>query len=210
MRTVRPVEGAASETWGGDELEEPRPADRQVARERLERLRPGSSRASRQARIVALISTHAVHSQSELAGMLAQEGVEVTQATLSRDLDELGAVKLRGADGGAGRYVVPDDGSPVRGVTGGTDRLTRLLGELLVSADHSGNLAVLRTPPGGAHYLASALDRAALAEVVGTIAGDDTVVVVAREPLDGAGLAELLSALGTRSTTRTPQEDDTR
>ncbi len=66
-----------------------------------------------------------------------------------------------------------------------------------MSADHSGNLAVLRTPPGGAHYLASALDRAALAEVVGTIAGDDTVLVVAREPLDGAGLAEFLSTLGT-------------
>ena len=118
-----------------------------------------------------------------------------------------------GADGGAGRYVVPDDGSPVRGVTGGTDRLARLLGELLVSVDHSGNLAVLRTPPGGAHYLASALDRAALAEVVGTIAGDDTVVVVAREPLDGAELAALLQSLGTRAAGRpgatpTAQEDE--
>ncbi|MCD2190023.1 arginine repressor [Actinomycetospora soli] len=177
--------------------------DPRAARERLERLRPGSSRASRQARIVELISALEVHSQGELAGMLAREGIEVTQATLSRDLDELGAVKLRGADGGAGRYVVPDDGSPVRGVTGGTDRLSRLLAELLVSADHSGNLAVLRTPPGGAHYLASALDRAALAEVVGTIAGDDTVVVVAREPLDGAGLAGVLRGLATRTTPRT-------
>jgi transcriptional regulator of arginine metabolism len=178
--------------------------DPRIARERLERLRPGGSRASRQARIVAVISTHEVHSQTELAALLAREGIEVTQATLSRDLDELGAVKLRGADGGVGRYVVPDDGSPVRGVTGGTDRLTRLLAELLVSTDHSGNLAVLRTPPGGAHYLASALDRAALPEVVGTIAGDDTVVVVAREPLDGAELAARLSSLVTRSTTRTP------
>jgi len=155
-----------------------------------------TTRAGRQARIVALVSSRPVHSQGELATLLAAEGVdEVTQATLSRDLDELGAVKLRGADGGVGQYVVPDDGSPVRGVTGGTDRLVRLLGELLVSADHSGNLAVLRTPPGGAHYLASALDRAALAEVVGTIAGDDTVVVVAREPLDGRGLADHLRAL---------------
>jgi transcriptional regulator of arginine metabolism len=202
---MRRVDGSASEALSqrdpGDEeaVDEVRPEERQAVRERLERLRPAPSRASRQARIVTLISTHEVHSQGELAGMLAREGVEVTQATLSRDLDELGAVKLRGADGGAGRYVVPDDGSPVRGVTGGTDRLTRLLGELLVSADHSGNLAVLRTPPGGAHYLASALDRAALAEVVGTIAGDDTVLVVAREPLDGAGLAEFLSTLGTRS-----------
>ncbi|MDL5156955.1 arginine repressor [Actinomycetospora termitidis] len=182
--------------------------DPRLARERLERLRPVTSRASRQARIVELISTREVHSQSELAAMLGREGVDATQATLSRDLDELGAVKLRGADGGAGRYVVPDDGSPVRGVTGGTDRLSRLLAELLVSVDHSGNLAVLRTPPGGAHYLASALDRAALSEVVGTIAGDDTVVVVAREPLDGAGLAGLLSGLGGRPAARRTHQDD--
>jgi transcriptional regulator of arginine metabolism len=201
------LDGSAPGALGEDELEEElRPEDRRAVRERLERLRPAPSRASRHARIVTLISTHEVHSQGELAGMLAREGVEVTQATLSRDLDELGAVKLRGADGGAGRYVVPDDGSPVRGVTGGTDRLTRLLGELLVSADHSANLAVLRTPPGAAHYLGSALDRAALAEVVGTIAGDDTVFVVAREPLDGAGLAALLQALATRSTGRPPGE----
>ena len=98
-----------------------------------------------------------------------------------------------------------------RAVTGGTDRLARLLGELLVSADHSGNLAVLRTPPGGAHYLASALDRAALTEVVGTIAGDDTVLVVAREPLDGAGLARHLEDMatlrhpGARTTPRSPR-----
>ena len=178
--------------------------------------RPGS-RPARQARIVALVSAREVASQAELAALLAAEGVEVTQATLSRDLDELGAVKLRGADGGAARYVVPDDGSPVRGVTGGTDRLSRLLGELLVSADHSGNLAVLRTPPGGAHYLASALDRAAMAQVVGTIAGDDTVVVVAREPLDGAGLARHLEGMaalrhpGARTTPRssgTPHEQE--
>jgi transcriptional regulator of arginine metabolism len=160
------------------------------------------SRTHRQRRIVELLRQHEVHSQGELADLLLGEGTEVTQATLSRDLDELGAVKLRGADGGVGRYVVPDDGSPVRGVVGGTDRLSRLLAELLVSADHSGNLAVLRTPPGAAHYLASSLDRAALAEVVGCIAGDDTVLVVAREPLDGAGLAALLRTLSTRTTAR--------
>ena len=159
----------------------------------VRRARPGSSRCSPSARCTARPSWR---------GCSPSEGVEVTQATLSRDLDELGAVKLRGADGGVGRYVVPDDGSPVRGVVGGTDRLSRLLAELLVSADHSGNLAVLRTPPGAAHYLASSLDRAALAEVVGCIAGDDTVLVVAREPLDGAGLAALLRTLSTRTTAR--------
>ena len=105
------------------------------------------------------------------------------------------AWKLRGADGGGGVYVVPEDGSPVRGVSGGTERLSRLLGDLLVSTDASANLAVLRTPPGAAHYLASAIDRAALAEVVGTIAGDDTILVVAREPMTGAELAAMFETI---------------
>jgi len=153
------------------------------------------TRAGRQARIVALLSSKAVRSQGELAMMLADEGIDVTQATLSRDLEELGAVKLRGADGGVGVYVVPEDGSPVRGVSGGTERMTRLLGDLLVSTDASGNLAVLRTPPGAAHYLASAIDRAALQFVVGTIAGDDTILVVAREPMTGAELAAKLESI---------------
>jgi transcriptional regulator of arginine metabolism len=138
-----------------------------------------TTRAARLARIVELVSREQVRNQSEL----------------SRDLDELGAVKLRGADGGIPVYVIPDDGSPVRGMEGGTGRLSRLLGELLVSADASGNLAVLRTPPGAAHYLASALDRAALHDAVGTIAGDDTVIVVAREPLTGAQLVARLREL---------------
>jgi transcriptional regulator of arginine metabolism len=150
-----------------------------------------TTRAGRQARIVSVLSSRPVHSQTELAGLLADEGIDVTQATLSRDLEELGAVKLRGPDGGGGVYVVPEDGSPVRGVSGGTERVARLLGELLVSADASGNLVVLRTPPGAAHYLASAIDRAALPEVVGTIAGDDTILVVAREPQTGAQVAAM-------------------
>lgn len=156
---------------------------------------PARTRAGRQARIVAILASHPVRSQTELAQLLAGEGIEATQATLSRDLEELGAVKLRAADGGAGVYLVPEDGNPVRGVSGGTDRLSRLLGDLLVSTDASGNLAVLRTPPGAAHYLASALDRASLPEVVGTIAGDDTIMVVAREPLTGAQLAAKIESL---------------
>lgn len=148
-----------------------------------------TTRAGRQARIVALLSAQSVRSQSELAALLAAEGIDVTQATLSRDLEELGAVKLRGADGGVGAYMVPEDGSPVRGVSGGTERVTRLLSDLLVSTDSSANLAVLRTPPGAAHYLASAIDRASLPYVVGTIAGDDTIFVIAREPMTGAELA---------------------
>ena len=165
------------------------------------------SRVARQARVVALLAERPVRSHAELAALLAAEGIEVTQATLSRDLDDLGAVKLRGVDGGAGRYVVPEDGSPVQravngAVPGGTERLARLLSELLVATDHSANLAVLRTPPGAAQFLASALDRAALADVVGTIAGDDTIAVIAREPRTGADLAATLTHLA--RPTRTP------
>ncbi|KAA8969741.1 arginine repressor [Mycobacterium sp.] len=156
---------------------------------------PDVTRTARQARIAAILSSVQVHSQSELAGLLAAEGIEVTQATLSRDLEEIGAVKLRGVDGGVGTYVVPEDGHPVRGVSGGTGRLSRLLGELLVATDATGNLAVLRTPPGAADYLASAIDRAALPYVVGTIAGDDTIFVAAREPMTGAELAAALEKL---------------
>jgi transcriptional regulator of arginine metabolism len=154
-----------------------------------------STRVARQARIVELVTQMGIRSQTELAKLLAGEGIEVTQATLSRDLDELGAVKLRGADGGAPVYVIPEDGSPVRGVQGGTSRLSRLLGELLVSADYSGNLTVLRTPPGAAQFLASAIDRAALHDVVGTIAGDDTLLVIARDPLSGKDLANRFTGM---------------
>jgi transcriptional regulator of arginine metabolism len=170
--------------------------------------RGGVSRTARKARIAALVSSLAIRSQTELVKLLAAEGIEVTQATLSRDLDELGAVKLRGADSGAPVYVIPEDGSPVRGVQGGTSRLSRLLDELMVSADASGNLAVLRTPPGAAQFLASAIDRAALEEVVGSIAGDDTVAVIAREPLSGKDLADRFAALAQRSSTLDEDAND--
>ncbi|MGH3782575.1 MAG: arginine repressor [Pseudonocardiaceae bacterium] len=153
-----------------------------------------STRVGRQARIAELVTNRAVHSQAELVALLAGEGIEVTQATLSRDLDELGAMKVR-RDGGGPIYVIPDDGSPVRAVARGTERLSRVLAELLVSADASANLAVLRTPPGAAHFVASALDRAALTDVVGTIAGDDSILVVAREPLSGEDLVQQIMAL---------------
>jgi transcriptional regulator of arginine metabolism len=164
-----------------------------------------ATRVARQARIVQLITNRAIRSQSELAALLAAEGIETTQATLSRDLDELGAVKLRGVDGGAPIYVIPEDGSPVRAVQGGTDRLRRVLGELLVSVDASVNLAVLRTPPGAAQLLASAIDRAALTDIVGTIAGDDTILVVAREPLTGSELGVRLRSLAGHNANVTSQ-----
>jgi transcriptional regulator of arginine metabolism len=150
------------------------------------------TRAGRHARIVELIRDKAIRSQTELAELLAGAGVQVTQATLSRDLEELGAVKLHGA------YLIPEDGKrPLRETVGlGPARLLRLLRELLTGADASGNIAVLRTPPGAAQFLASALDRSGLTDVVGTIAGDDTILVVARDegPGSGAALAEKLGS----------------
>jgi transcriptional regulator of arginine metabolism len=151
------------------------------------------TRAARHARIVELIRAKAIRSQTELAELLAGDGLVVTQATLSRDLEELRAVKVRGADGPAA-YVIPEDGlRPLRDAETGSAKLIRLLRELLTGVDASGNIAVLRTPPGAAHFLASALDRAGLTDVVGTIAGDDTILVVAREATGGKALAAKLA-----------------
>jgi transcriptional regulator of arginine metabolism len=151
------------------------------------------TKASRHARIVALIREESVHSQTELAELLAEAGIQVTQATLSRDLEELGAVKVSGA------YLIPEDGNrPLRQSEQAPARLVRLLRELLTGADASGNLVVLRTPPGAAQFLASALDRSGLPDVVGTIAGDDTILVVAREATGGPALAEKFTAWGSQ------------
>ena len=157
-----------------------------------------TSKAARHARIVDVLAQRPVRSQAELAAMLQDAGVHVTQATLSRDLDELGAVKLRTPDGGLPVYVVPEDGSPLTARSADDappQRLARLVGELLTAADVSANLVVLRTPPGAAQFLASALDRAALPDVLGTIAGDDTILVVARDPAGGQALADHLLTL---------------
>jgi transcriptional regulator of arginine metabolism len=149
------------------------------------------TRAGRHARIVELLREQVVRSQTELAELLADSGVQVTQATLSRDLEELGAVKMHGG------YLIPEDGNrPLRETSGqGPARLLRLLRELLTGVDSSGNIAVLRTPPGAAQFLASALDRSGLTDVVGTIAGDDTIFVVARDEGPGSGAA-LAAKLG--------------
>ncbi|GGK25006.1 arginine repressor [Pilimelia terevasa] len=148
-------------------------------------------KAARHARITTLVRQRPVRSQAELAALLDGEGIQVTQATLSRDLEELGAVKARG--GGAGAYVIPEDNSdPLVPAESAPARLHRLLRDLLTGADASGTIAVLRTPPGAAQFLASAIDRAGLAEILGTIAGDDTILVVARDDVGGAGVVALL------------------
>jgi transcriptional regulator of arginine metabolism len=166
-----------------------------------------ATKAARHARIVSILGDRRVRSQSELAAALTAEGFDVTQATLSRDLEELGAVKLRPPDGGLPSYIVPDDGAPLTArmaQDAPPQRLARLAGELLVSAEASANLVVLRTPPGAAHFLASAVDRAGLPDVLGTIAGDDTILVVARAAASGRVLAERFLALA--QTRSQPQE----
>lgn len=151
------------------------------------------TKAARHARIAELVRTRAIKSQAELVGLLAEVGLTVTQATLSRDLEELGAVKLRGADGEPSVYVMPDEGEgPLRPSVDAPARMVRVLEELLTSAEANGNLVVLRTPPGAAQYVASALDRSGLPDILGTIAGDDTILVIARENDGGEKLAENL------------------
>ncbi len=171
------------------------------------------TKAARQARIVELLGGQVVASQTQLGRLLAEAGVAVTQATLSRDLEELGAVKVRTAAGMA--YAVPEENAPRGGPTEAVDaRLARLLEELLVSAEATGGTVVLRTPPGGAHLLGSALDRAGLPEVAGTVAGDDTILLVTRSagaPSPGcAALADRLRRLAEgRPSTSTPVTKDT-
>jgi transcriptional regulator of arginine metabolism len=163
------------------------------------------SKPARQARIEAILSREQVRSQEELAELLDKyAGVQVTQATLSRDLDELGVVKLRATDGSL-VYALPsgplgpgysDTSKPASEDM--PPRLARYLGELLTSAEASANLVVLRTPAGGAQFLASVIDHAALPAILGTVAGDDTVLVITRDPLGGDALAATFSRLASR------------
>jgi transcriptional regulator of arginine metabolism len=158
------------------------------------------TKRARHARLAALIAANPVRSQTELARLLAAEGVRVTQATLSRDLEELGATKVRGNDGQL-VYAVDPGRAPTEAVR---LPLARLCEDLLVSAEANGDLVVLRTPPGAAQLFASALDRAVLPEIMGTIAGDDTVLVVCRaiSATGDAGAAEVVPHTGPRLAAR--------
>ncbi|MEI5674112.1 MULTISPECIES: arginine repressor [unclassified Nocardioides] len=161
-------------------------------------LRP-ATKGARHQQIVDLVTHHEIRSQTELADLLAENGVRVTQATLSRDLVELDAIKVR-ASSGALVYAVPAEGGDRRPAAPGetaaaSARLARLCGELLVSAESSANLVVLRTPPGAAQFLASAFDKAEFPEILGTIAGDDTVLVIGRDPEGGDALARRFLSL---------------
>ena len=145
----------------------------------------------RQHRIARLLEEQVISSQVQLVELLATEGLNLTQATVSRDLEELGAVKVR-IPGGAMAYAIPE---LAKDRVAPEEVLRKVLGEFLVEAAHSGNLAVLRTPPGSAHVVASALDRANLSDVLGTVAGDDTVLVVCPPPEGGERMSARLARL---------------
>jgi transcriptional regulator of arginine metabolism len=148
------------------------------------------AKPQRQHRVARILEQHPVSSQAQVVELLAAEGVVATQATVSRDLEDLGAVKAR-LPGGDLVYVIPEEvNRPAP-----EEHLRRVLGEWAVEVSHSANLVVLRTPPGCAHVVASALDRAGLADMLGTVAGDDTVLVVATEQAGGATVARRLSDL---------------
>ncbi|MFF7216251.1 arginine repressor [Streptomyces sp. NPDC008238] len=157
------------------------------------------TRMARHRRIVDILNRQPVRSQSQLAKLLSDDGLSVTQATLSRDLDELGAVKIR-TNNGELIYAVPSEGgfrTPMAplGESVKEERMRRLAGELLISAEASANLVVVRTPPGAAQFFASAIDQAEVYDILGTIAGDDTVMLISRDPSGGQAVADHLLRL---------------
>jgi transcriptional regulator of arginine metabolism len=159
-----------------------------------------TTKAARQQLIVELLGRHAVRSQGDLVGLLEAQGVVATPSTVSRDLVELDAVRVR-RDGGL-VYAVPAEGGdatprPAVDSPASQARLARICREVLVTAEASANLVVLRTPPGAAQYLASAIDHATLGDVLGTIAGDDSVLLICRDPEGGDAVAQRFTALAT-------------
>jgi transcriptional regulator of arginine metabolism len=154
-----------------------------------EAMRP--TKNQRQHLVAKLLSQHAVASQEQLVALLADEGVTATQATVSRDLDDLGAIKVR-AGAGETVYAIPELPKDQRAPE---DHLRRTFADWVVEVASSGNLVVLRTPPGTANVVGSALDRSGMPEVIGTVAGDDTLFVVVAEGLTGAQVADQLREL---------------
>lgn len=154
----------------------------------------GLSKQQRQYRIATHLQQEVVTSQAQIVELLAVEGIDATQATVSRDLDELGAVKGR-LPGGEVAYIIPelpqDQVAPA-------DHLRRVCRDWVAAVDSSHNLVVVRTPPGSAHMVGSAIDRAGWTDIVGTVAGDDTVMVVVAEGTSGADIAQQLTELARR------------
>lgn len=160
---------------------------------------PLTTKAARHQRIIDVLARTVVHTQDELREALLSSGLDVTQATLSRDLVELGATKVI-SDDGAAIYAIPEDG----GVTGSvvtvpdadsSGRLARVTAEVMTGADYANNVVVLHTKAGAANYLAGAIDRNAWPDILGSVAGDDTVIIVARTNESAAAVCEALLSL---------------
>lgn len=147
----------------------------------------------RQQTIASLLDEHEVSTQLQLQRLLAQRGFEVTQATVSRDLDRLGAMRVRRY--GRLVYALPEEGAGA--VSDPLAAVVIALG-LVRSMEAAGSLLVLRTGPANAHPVALAFDNAELPEVIGSIAGDDTLALVAREPHTGRDLIDLIRELKER------------
>ena len=150
-----------------------------------------ATKAQRQQMISNLIEKNAVTNQPQLVGLLKKNGITATQATVSRDLEDLGAVKVR-VPGGETVYAIPEF-APAR--IAPEDQLRRVMGEWVVDVSHSGPMVVVRTPPGCAHVVASAIDRSGMRELIGTVAGDDTIFCVAAQDTGGERLAAVLCEL---------------
>jgi transcriptional regulator of arginine metabolism len=147
----------------------------------------GIMKVERQRRIVQILRRRAISSQEELAELLRRNGERVTQATLSRDLEELGAIKVR--ENGGVVYRLPEEPSA------SDEWLQRMLHEFMLEVEASGTMVVVKTPPGGANAVARALDNAALKDVIGTVAGDDTIILVCREGVRGQTVARKLRSI---------------
>jgi transcriptional regulator of arginine metabolism len=143
-----------------------------------------TDKSARQEVLRALLAERDLGSQREVRDALADRGIVCNQATVSRDLDDLGAIKVRGVDGRPAYRLRADLAAA------GPDQVAVTLRQYVTTIDHSGNLAVLRTPPACAHPVASAIDLGGVDDVIATVAGDDTVLVVAAEGVTGADLAD--------------------
>jgi transcriptional regulator of arginine metabolism len=149
-----------------------------------------TTKVQRQTSITRLIGEHEVTSQPELIDLLAKEGIDATQATVSRDLEDIGAIKVRVPSGNS-VYAIPEL-APDR--VAPLDQLRRVMGEWVGEVAQSANIVILRTPPGCAHVVASALDRSRVDGMLGTVAGDDTLLCISADP-DGSALATRLKQL---------------
>jgi len=151
--------------------------------------------SARRAKAISLIQSGLIHSQTDLVDQLKKSGFRVTQTTASRDLEEIGAVRARNVYGES-VYQIRESSDDA------LSRVSPVPSRLILSVDHSANLAVVHTPPGAAQFVASSLDHANLTGVIGTLAGDDTIILVTKKATGGAQLAKELLAFANAKNSR--------